>query len=487
MTTYEAVIGLEVHAQLKTKSKAFCSCSTEFGQDPNAQVCPICLGMPGMLPVLNAEAVELAIKAGLALNCTIAERTKFDRKNYFYADLPKGYQISQYDEPICKNGHLVINGKTVRINRAHMEEDAGKLVHAGAAGLHGSNYTLVDYNRSGVPLLEIVSEPDIDSAELARDYLTELRSILRYLDVCDGNLEQGSFRCDANVSIRPAGTKELGTKAEVKNVNSFKAVYRAIQYEIERQEQELRAGNTIKQESRLWDEASGKTYSMRSKEDAHDYRYFPEPDLTPVAISTEHVKAAKEKMPELPEQRRSRYHTQYQLTTDDAAVIVENKDMSDFYDQFLGIINKLAAPPSMAKTASNYLIGPATAYLNDNKLDFTQIKMTPAALYDLVLAVETGKLGSTNAKKLLMILLEKGGEVAALIDKMGLAQVSDAGAIEAVVLEVLSRSQAQVEEYKQGKVKVRQYFFGEIMKAMKGKTDPKIANELLDKHLPPPG
>ncbi|MBP7860925.1 Asp-tRNA(Asn)/Glu-tRNA(Gln) amidotransferase subunit GatB [bacterium] len=484
---YEAVIGLEVHAQLKTKSKAFCSCSTEFGQDPNAQVCPICVGMPGMLPVLNAEAVELAIRAGLALNCTIAERTKFDRKNYFYADLPKGYQISQYDEPICTSGHLVINGKTIRINRAHMEEDAGKLVHAGAAGLHGSSHTLVDYNRSGVPLLEIVSEPDLDSAELARDYLTELRSILRYLDVCDGNLERGSFRCDANVSLREVGAEKLGTKAEVKNVNSFKAVYRAIQYEIERQEEILSSGGTVKQESRLWDEASGKTYSMRSKEDAHDYRYFPEPDLTPVAISQERVQSVKDQMPELPEQRRKRYHEQYQLSEGDAAVIVENKDMSDFYDQFLKLADNQKASAALAKTGSNYLIGPATAYSNDNKLEFSQLKMTAQALFDLVAAVESGKLGSTGAKKLLVALLENGGDVKTLIDQMGLAQVSDTGAIEAVVLEVLERSQAQVEEYKQGKVKVRQYFFGEIMKAMKGKTDPKVANELLDKHLPPIG
>ncbi len=440
-----------------------------------------------MLPVLNAEAVELAIRAGLALNCTIAERTKFDRKNYFYADLPKGYQISQYDEPICTSGHLVINGKTIRINRAHMEEDAGKLVHAGAAGLHGSSHTLVDYNRSGVPLLEIVSEPDLDSAELARDYLTELRSILRYLDVCDGNLERGSFRCDANVSLREVGAEKLGTKAEVKNVNSFKAVYRAIQYEIERQEEILSSGGTVKQESRLWDEASGKTYSMRSKEDAHDYRYFPEPDLTPVAISQERVQSVKDQMPELPEQRRKRYHEQYQLSEGDAAVIVENKDMSDFYDQFLKLADNQKASAALAKTGSNYLIGPATAYSNDNKLEFSQLKMTAQALFDLVAAVESGKLGSTGAKKLLVALLENGGDVKTLIDQMGLAQVSDTGAIEAVVLEVLERSQAQVEEYKQGKVKVRQYFFGEIMKAMKGKTDPKVANELLDKHLPPIG
>lgn len=480
---YEAVIGLEVHAQLKTKSKAFCSCSTEFGKEPNSQVCPICIGMPGMLPVLNEQAVELSIRAGIALNCTIAERTKFDRKNYFYPDLPKGYQISQYDEPICKSGHLVIGGKKIRIHRAHMEEDAGKLVHAGAAGLHGSNYSLVDYNRSGVPLLEIVSEPDIESADQARDYLSELRSILRYIEVCDGNLEEGSFRCDANVSLRPCGDEKLGTKTEIKNMNSFKAVHRAIQSEIERQETELRAGRAIRQESRLWDEASGKTHTMRSKEDAHDYRYFPEPDLLPVAISDLRVQNIKDQMPELPEQRRLRYCQQYQLKEEEAKILVENKEMGDFFNSFLETSKPSA---SLAQSASSYLIGPTTAYLNESKIDFSQTKLANKALFDLVSSVDSGKLGSTNAKKLLLVLLEKGGDVPALIESMGLAQVSDTGAIEKVVLEVLERSQSQVEEYKQGKVKVRQYFFGEIMKAMKGKTDPKIANQLLDKHLPPP-
>lgn len=479
---YEAVIGLEVHAQLKTRSKAFCSCSTEFGQEPNSQVCPICTGMPGMLPVLNSHAIELAIRAGLALNCSIAEQTKFDRKNYFYPDLPKGYQISQYDEPICRNGHLIIGGKKIRIHRAHMEEDAGKLVHAGASGLHGSNYSLVDYNRSGVPLLEIVSEPDLQSAEQARDYLTELRSILRYIDVCDGNLEEGSFRCDANVSLRPSGEEKLGTKAEIKNLNSFKAVQKAIESEIQRQETELKAGRAIQQETRLWDEASGKTYPMRSKEDAHDYKYFPEPDLLPFVISAEQVKQTREQMPELPEQRRQRYCQQYHLKPEEAKILVESKEMGDFFNIFL---EKCNPEVNIAQSASSYLIGPTTAYLNESKTDFSQIKLTDKSLFELVSAVENGKLGSTNAKKLLLVLLEKGGEVAELIEKMGLAQVSDTAAIEKVVLEVLERSQSQLDEYKQGKVKIRQYFFGEIMKAMKGKTDPKIANELLDKHLPP--
>jgi aspartyl-tRNA(Asn)/glutamyl-tRNA(Gln) amidotransferase subunit B len=297
--TYEPVIGLEVHTHLKTKSKAFCGCPTDFGAAPNTQICPVCVGMPGVLPVLNKAMVDFSIKVGLALNCTISSITKFDRKNYFYPDLPKGYQISQYDEPICRTGHITIKGKRIRIHRAHMEEDAGKLVHAGAAGLHGSDYSLVDYNRAGVPLLEIVSEPDISTPEEARLYLTELRNILRYVGASDGNLEEGNFRCDANVSIRPVGTKELGTRAEVKNMNSFKAVQKALQYEIERQTAIMQSGGKVVQETRLWNEADGKTHTMRSKEEAHDYRYFPEPDLVPLAIDKAWIDRLAKELPEL--------------------------------------------------------------------------------------------------------------------------------------------------------------------------------------------
>lgn len=476
---YETVIGLEVHAQLRTKTKIFCSCPTEFGAAPNDQVCQICVGMPGVLPVLNKKAVECAIKAGLALNCTISKNTKFDRKNYFYPDLPKGYQISQYDAPVCMSGHLMIDGKKIRIHRAHLEEDAGKLVHAGAAGLHGSDYSLVDYNRSGVPLLEIVSEPDISSPEEAKNYLTELRNILRYIDVCDGNLEEGSFRCDANVSLRPVGQKELGTKAEIKNVNSFRAVERAIRSEIERQSKILDDGGRVIQESRLWNEADGKTHSMRSKEEAHDYRYFPDPDLVPLAIDSEWIAEVRAGLPELPEEKRQRYVNSHALSLDDAAVLAESKDLADFFDETL----KLGAN---AKAAANWLIGPATAYTNDNKIEFRETKLTPKNLFELIQAIDSGKLGSTNAKKLLLDLLATAGDVNKQIDEKGLAQLSDEGELRKMVEDVLAKSQAQVEQYRSGKTKIRQFFFGEVMKVSKGKANPEVTNKILDELLPQP-
>jgi aspartyl-tRNA(Asn)/glutamyl-tRNA(Gln) amidotransferase subunit B len=476
---YETVIGLEVHAQLKTKTKIFCSCPTEFGAAPNDQVCQICVGMPGVLPVLNKKAVEHAIKAGLALNCEISKTTKFDRKNYFYPDLPKGYQISQYDAPVCMTGYLMIDGKKIRIHRAHLEEDAGKLVHAGAAGLHGSDYSLVDYNRSGVPLLEIVSEPDITSAEEAKNYLTELRNILRYIDVCDGNLEEGSFRCDANVSLRPEGQKELGTKAEIKNVNSFRAVERAIKSEIERQAKILDDGGRVVQESRLWNEADGKTHSMRSKEEAHDYRYFPDPDLVPLSIESEWIAEIRATLPELPEEKRQRYVNSHGLSIDDAAVLAESKVLADFFDETL----KLGAN---AKAAANLLIGPTTAYINDNKLEFSETKMTPKNLADLIAAIDSGKLGSTNAKKLLLDVLAGGGDVDKLIDEKGLAQLSNEGELRTMVEDVLKKSEAQVEQYRSGKTKIRQFFFGEVMKVSKGKANPEVTNKLLDELLPTP-
>ncbi|MDZ4833927.1 MAG: Asp-tRNA(Asn)/Glu-tRNA(Gln) amidotransferase subunit GatB [Candidatus Melainabacteria bacterium] len=476
---YETVIGLEVHAQLKTKTKIFCRCPTEFGAAPNDQVCQICLGMPGVLPVLNKKAVEHAIKAGLALNCEISETTKFDRKNYFYPDLPKGYQISQYDAPVCMSGHLMIDGKKIRIHRAHLEEDAGKLVHAGAAGLHGSDYSLVDFNRSGVPLLEIVSEPDITSPEEAKNYLTELRNILRYIDVCDGNLEEGSFRCDANVSLRPVGQKELGTKAEIKNVNSFRAVQKAIQSEIERQSKILDDGGRVVQESRLWNEADGKTHSMRSKEEAHDYRYFPDPDLVPLSIESAWIAEIRATLPELPEEKRQRYVNSHGLSLDDAAVLAESKDLADFFDETL----KLGAN---AKLAANLLIGPTTAYTNDNKIEFTETKLTAKNLADLIAAIDSGKLGSTNAKKLLLDLLATEGDVNKVIEEKGLAQLSNEDELRKMVEDVLAKSQAQVEQYRSGKTKIRQFFFGEVMKISKGKANPEVTNKILDELLPQP-
>lgn len=476
--TWEPVIGLEVHAQLKTATKIFCGCPTEFGLGANEQVCPVCLGMPGVLPVLNRQTVEFGIKAGLALNCHIAEQCHFDRKNYFYPDLPKGYQISQYEHPICENGYLEVNGKKIRITRAHLEEDAGKLVHAGAAGLHGSDYSLADYNRSSMPLLEIVSEPDISSPEEAAQYLTELRRILRYTEVSDGNLEEGSFRCDANVSLRQAGTTELGTRAEIKNMNSFQAVKNAIQAEIDRQSALLDRGERVVQETRLWNEGDRKTHPMRSKEHAHDYRYFPEPDLMPLAISRDWVNEMQKSLPELPQQRRKRYCETLKLSNEEAGILTEARDLSDFFDAAVN----LGAP---AGEAANWLKGPTMAYLKDNKLDFSETKLTPENLAALCKAVSSGKLGSTAAKGLIVDLLKSGGDVDKLIESKGLAQVSDEGPIRDMVELVLAKSPAQLSEYKAGKVKLRQYFLGEVMKAARGKANPAVINKVLDELLPP--
>jgi aspartyl-tRNA(Asn)/glutamyl-tRNA(Gln) amidotransferase subunit B len=473
---YEAVIGLEVHAQLKTNSKIFCSCPTEFGQEANTNTCPVCLGMPGVLPVLNKRAVEHAIKTGLALNCQIASVTKFDRKNYFYADLPKGYQISQFDQPICKGGYLTINGRQIRIHRAHLEEDAGKLVHAGAVGLHGSDYSLVDCNRAGVPLLEIVSEPDIQSPEEARQYLTELRNILRYLDVCDGNLEEGSFRCDANVSLRPVGDTKLGTKTEIKNMNSFRSVQRAIQSEIERQTNMLERGERISQETRQWDDSKGTTHLMRSKEEAHDYRYFPEPDLVPLNVVSDWITTLQKQLPELPEQRRKRYMEQAGLSLDDATVLAETKELSDLVDEAL----KLGAP---AKATANMVMGPTIGYLKDKKQEIQETKLTAKSLKDLVEAMASGTVNSTTAKQLLIEVLENGGDVQEIIQSKGLAQISDESGIKDTVAKILADNPGQLADFRSGKTKLRQFFFGEVMKATKGKANPQIINKLLDEML----
>lgn len=478
--SYEPVIGLEVHAQLKTKSKIFCGCSTAFGNSPNDSVCPVCLGMPGVLPVLNKGVVEAAIKTGIALNCTISDTTKFDRKNYFYPDLPKGYQISQYDQPICRSGYVMVSGKKIRLHRAHVEEDAGKLVHAGAAGLHGSDYSLVDFNRSGVPLLEIVSEPDLSSPEEARQYLSELRNILRYIDVCDGNLEEGSFRCDANVSIRPVGSSTFGTRTEIKNMNSFRAVQRAIQSEIERQIKVVESGSPVVQETRLWNEADGTTHVMRSKEEAHDYRYFPEPDLVPLVVEQIWVEKIAATLPELPEARRKRYVEQLNVPVDDAAVLVEMKELSDFFDEAV----TSGAP---AKVAVNWLIGPVTAHLKETKLEFSQAKLTPKNIVDLASALADGTINSTTAKQLLIELLSTAGDVHKIISERGLAQISDEAGLKDSISKILAQFPEQLADFRKGKTKVRQFFFGEVMKATKGKANPAVINKLLDELLADPG
>ena len=480
MVEYEPVIGLEVHAQLKTKSKIFCGCPTDFGAAQNEHVCPVCLGMPGVLPVLNKRVVEYGMRIGIALNCTVNEFTKFDRKNYFYPDLSKDYQISQYNQPICSHGHLTVHGKKVRILRAHLEEDAGKLVHAGAAGLHGSDYSLVDYNRGGVPLMEIVTEPDIENADMARDYLMELRRILRYIDVCDGNLEEGSFRCDANVSIRPKGETKLGTRAELKNMNSFSAVKNAIEFEIKRQTEVLASGGTVVQETRLWNDATKSSHTMRSKEDAHDYRYFPEPDLMPVVISRDWVEEIRKSLPELPEARRKRYVEQNSISLDDAYVLSENKEMSDFFDAVVQL-------GTSGKEAANQLINNVIYYLNENNLDLSKTKLVPQNIKDLVQALKDGKLNSNSAKTVLTEVLQNGGSVDTVIDQKGLAQVSDEQAIKAAIEDVISKNASQVVDYRAAdelkQQKLKQFFFGQVMKALKGKGNPAVINKLLDELL----
>ena len=472
---YEVVIGLEVHAQLKTKSKIFAPDGTEFGKEPNSETSPITLGMPGVLPVLNKEAVNMGILTGLALNCTIPSRCKFDRKQYFYPDLPKGYQISQYDEPICVNGYLEINGKRIGITRAHLEEDAGKLVHAGADGLAGSSYSLVDLNRAGTPLLEIVSEPDMRSSDEARAYMEELRNIVRYIGVCDGNLEEGSMRCDANISIMPKGSKEFGTRAEIKNVNSFSALQRAIEYEIDRQIEIVEEGGKVVQETRLWDDNSRETKSMRGKEDAHDYRYFPEPDLMPLEISREWVEEIRSKMPELPSQKRERYKG-LGLSDYDAGVIVEQMSLALFFDEVL----KLGASPKMAV---NFIMGEIAAYLKEEKLDINETKLTPQNLAELISLIEKKTISNNIGKQIIVDMMKDGTSAKEIVEKRGLSQITDTSAIKEICLKVVEANPAQVTAYKGGKVQLFGFFVGQVMKETKGRANPQVVNELLKEIL----
>ena len=472
---YEVVIGLEVHAQLKTKSKIFAPDGTEFGKEPNSETSAITLGMPGVLPVLNREVVNMGILTGLALNCEIPSRCKFDRKQYFYPDLPKGYQISQYDEPICVNGHIDIKGKRIGITRAHLEEDAGKLVHAGSAGIAGSSYSLVDLNRAGTPLLEIVSEPDMRSSDEARAYMEELRNIVRYIGVCDGNLEEGSMRCDANISIMPKGSKVFGTRAEIKNVNSFSALQRAIEYEIDRQIEIVEEGGQVVQETRLWDDNARETRSMRGKEDAHDYRYFPEPDLMPLEISREWVQEIKDKMPELPEQKRQRYMG-LGLSEYDASVIVEQMGLALFFDKVL----ELGATP---KIAVNFIMGEIAAYLKEEHLEITETKLTPDNLVELIALIEKNTISNNIGKQIIVDMMKDGTKASEIVEKRGLSQISDEGAIKEVCKKVAEAHPNEVAAYKNGKVQLLGFFVGQVMKETKGRANPKAVNELMKEIL----
>ncbi len=472
---YEVVIGLEVHAQLKTNTKIFAPDGCEFGNEQNTQISPITLGMPGVLPVLNRAVVDMGILTGLALNCEIANKCKFDRKQYFYPDLPKGYQISQYDEPICGKGYLMVNGKKIGITRAHLEEDAGKLVHAGADGLAGSSYSLVDLNRAGTPLLEIVSEPDMRSPQEAREYMEELRNIVRYVGVCDGNLEEGSMRCDANISIMPKGSNKFGTRAEIKNVNSFKALERALEYEIDRQIELVEDGEEVVQETRLWDDNAGVTRSMRGKEDAHDYRYFPEPDLMPLEISQEWIDRVKATMPELPEQKRQRY-MDLGLSEYDASVIVAQYELAMFFDEVL----KAGGNP---KIAVNFLMGEVAAYLKEQKLSINETKLTPENLVELISLIEKATISNNIGKQIIVEMMETGEKASAIVEKKGLSQISDTGAIKEIAQKIIDANPGQVEAYRGGKDKLFGFFVGQVMKETKGRANPQSVNQILKELL----
>lgn len=431
--------------------------------------------MPGVLPVLNKAVVDMAILTGLALNCEIPNRCKFDRKQYFYPDLPKGYQISQYDEPICRKGSIKISNKTIGITRAHLEEDAGKLVHAGAAGIYGSSYSLVDLNRAGTPLLEIVSEPDMRTSDEAREYMEELRNILRYIGVCDGNLEEGSMRCDANISIRPKGQKEFGTRAEIKNVNSFRALQRAIEYEFERQIELVEQGEEVVQETRLWDDAKGITSSMRGKEDAHDYRYFPEPDLMPLEISREWVERVKTTMPELPAQKLQRY-IDLGLSEYDAQVLVNQLEMALFFDK---AIKENVNP----KTASNFIMGEIAAFLKEEKVQIEDSKLSVENFVKLLKLLEKGTISNNIAKTLVVDILKTGEDADKLVEKKGLSVLSNPDEILPLVQKVVADNPEQVAAYKGGRDKLFGFFVGQIMKETKGRANPQLLNELLKKEL----
>jgi len=470
---FEPVIGLEVHAQLKTKTKIFCSCSTEFGKSPNANTCPICTGMPGVLPVLNQLAVSFAIKAALATHCRINRESRFDRKNYFYPDLPKGYQISQYAAPIAEHGFLEIETnnsglKKIGITRIHMEEDAGKLIHDPAR-----SRTLVDLNRTGVPLIEIVSDPDIRSAEEAGAYLRKLHNILKYIDVCDGNMEEGSFRCDANVSLRAMGQAEFGTRTELKNLNSFKHVEKAIAHEIQRQAYVLNEGKSVAQETRLWDPDKNKTVSMRGKEEAHDYRYFPDPDLTPLIVDDAWIKTVEKELPELPDEKFSRFVKQYTLSETDAGVLTSSIALADFFEQ-------AAAPLKNKKQAANWVLTTVLAMLNAKGISITESPVSAQAVGKLLVLVETQKINASAAKTVFDLMVETSKDPALIVQEKGLEQVTDASELESAVMAVINENPEETAAYRDGKTKLFSFFMGQVMKKTKGKADPAAVKQILN-------
>ena len=472
---YEVVIGVEVHAQLRTKSKLFCGCGTVFGLTANSQTCPLCLGLPGSLPVLNQAAVEMAVRAGLALNCTIAANNMFARKNYFYPDLPKGYQISQYEAPICEHGWIEIavneSRRRVRIRRAHLEEDAGKSVHV--AGTNGSR---VDLNRAGTPLLEIVTEPDLRSSEEVVAYLKSLRDVLMYLEVCDGNMDEGSFRCEPNLSLRPLGQKEFGTKVELKNINSFKFVKDAIEYEIKRQTKVLSEGGTINQETRLWNLERGETVVMRSKEEAHDYRYFPDPDLVPLKLDKEWIDGCRKHVAELPATRMRRFVSEFALSEYDAGVLTASKAVADYFEACVTLFNQ-------PKTVSNWVMGELTRELNNSGTDASASPVAPERLVSLLQLVEQGTISLKIAREIFPEIYRSGKTPEQIVQEKGLIQVSNEVALDKIIGDVIEKNPTQVAQFKEGKQQVLGFLVGQVMKTSGGKANPGKVNELLKKKL----
>jgi aspartyl-tRNA(Asn)/glutamyl-tRNA(Gln) amidotransferase subunit B len=474
---YETVIGLEVHAQMLTETKIFCGCSTKFGAEPNTQSCQICIGMPGVLPVLNKKALEFAVRTGLAVNCSISRYSRFARKNYFYPDLPKGYQISQFELPICEHGHLdiVLDGavKRIGITRLHMEEDAGKNIHESASA---GNYSFVDLNRAGVPLMEIVSEPDMRSPQEAAEYMKKLRSILRYLGVCDGNMEQGSLRCDANVSLRPDGRKELGTKVEIKNINSFKFVENALDYEIMRQLKILEDGGRIIQETRLWDSVRNVTESMRGKEEAHDYRYFPEPDLVPMTVDQTWIHDIQSSLPELPDKRKERFVSAFGIPEQDADLMISEKSVADWFEEAVN----LGGQP---KDVSNWIKGDLMKLLNEEGKTFDECLFRPSGLVGMLKLIDNGTISGKIAKTVFEEIYRTGKDAEVVVREKGLVQITDTGAIEKAVDDIIAANPQEVDRYKAGEEKLIGFLVGQVMKTTKGKANPPMVNELLKRKL----
>ncbi len=473
---WETVIGLEIHTQLATNSKIFSGASTAYGAVPNTQACAVDLGLPGVLPVLNAQVVNMAIKFGLAINAKIAPMSIFARKNYFYPDLPKGYQISQYELPIVGTGEVTIeledgSSKTIGVTRAHLEEDAGKSLHEDFHGMTG-----IDLNRAGTPLLEIVSEPDMRSPQEAVAYMKKIHSIVRYLEISDGNMQEGSFRCDANVSVRPKGQKEFGTRTELKNINSFRFVERALEFEVERQIDLIEAGGEVVQQTRLFDPNKGETRSMRSKEEAMDYRYFPDPDLLPVEIDNQHIESVRETLPELPDAKRARFVSDYSLSDYDAGFLTSSRDMADYYEA-------VAKESAEAKLAANWVMGELSSYLNKEDKDIADSLVIASMLAGLIKRIKDNTISGKIAKDVFDAMWQGEGDADAIIESRGLKQITDTGAIEALVDEVIANNPAQVEQFKAGKDKVLGFFVGQIMKATQGKANPGQVNELLRKKL----